>query len=255
VAVETVRGQQALFQGSGLYRYDPVELAGEGRIWDAINLFIGLPLFVAAVLAADRGSLRGKLILAGLLFYFLYVYLMYAMMMSLNPLFPVYVAVFSLCGIAFLRDLAGWPVAELPARISERFPRRLFVGYAFVFSAALIILWGKLILTTIVQNAFPTDLTGMNTLETQALDLGMIVPLALGTGILLWRRSVWGYFLAGICVTQGMMMFIAIPVWIAVPLIQSGSFRPLEAVPFLALCLVGLTFTGLFCSCVREDNR
>ncbi len=40
----------------------------------------------------------------------------------------------------------------------------------------------------------------------QAIDLGMVVPLLLSTAILLWQRSVWGYFLGGISLTFGFVM-------------------------------------------------
>jgi hypothetical protein len=148
--------------------------------------------------------------------------------------------------VSFLLNLKGIDVSRLPEQVSARFPRRLFAGYTFALSAALILLWGRLILSITIPNRFPAELAGMNTLETQALDLGMVVPLALAAGILLWRRSPWGYFLTGISVTHGMMMFIAIPTWIAVPLIQSGEINWIEAIPFLVLCLVGLGFTGWF---------
>jgi len=54
----TVRGEQAVFQGSGLYRYDPASFAREGVVWDVINLFIGLPLFALAIFLNQRNTLR-----------------------------------------------------------------------------------------------------------------------------------------------------------------------------------------------------
>lgn len=74
VAYVTPRGENAMLQGHGLYRYDPASVAREGIIWDAINLFVGVPLFAAAIYLAHRNSLRGRLLLGGLLFYFFYVY-------------------------------------------------------------------------------------------------------------------------------------------------------------------------------------
>ncbi len=63
IASTTVRGEQAIYQGSGLYRYDPVGYVREGIIWDAINLFFGLPLFALAIVRTKRNSLRGRLLL------------------------------------------------------------------------------------------------------------------------------------------------------------------------------------------------
>src|SRR5512145_2401075 len=63
----TVRGESAVYQGSGLYRYDPAWFALEGIVWDVINLVIGLPLFAIAIYQSQRNSLRGRLLLGGLL--------------------------------------------------------------------------------------------------------------------------------------------------------------------------------------------
>ena len=255
----TVRAEMATFQGNGLYQYDPASVAREGIIWDTINLFIGLPLLAIAIYLTGRHSLRGRLLLGGLLcyffyVYFFYVYLMYATMMSFNRLFLVYVAIYSLSLVAFIMNLQDIDLSLLPTQISVRFPRRLFIGYTIVLSVALVLLWSNLIVSILIPNQFPAELAGMNTLETQALDLGLIVPLALATGILLWRRSPWGYLLTGISITHGAMMFITIPTWIAVPLIQDGEINLIEAIPFLFLCLVGLALAVVFYWSVQENK-
>jgi len=234
-------------------------VAREGIIWDTINLFIGLPLLAIAIYLTGRHSLRGRLLLGGLLcyffyVYFFYVYLMYATMMSFNRLFLVYVAIYSLSLVAFIMNLQDIDLSLLPTQISVRFPRRLFIGYTIVLSVALVLLWSNLIVSILIPNQFPAELAGMNTLETQALDLGLIVPLALATGILLWRRSPWGYLLTGISITHGAMMFITIPTWIAVPLIQDGEINLIEAIPFLFLCLVGLALAVVFYWSVQENK-
>ena len=248
----TVRGQHAIFQGSGLYRYDPVSVVREGVIWDVINLFFGLPLFAAAIFFSLRKTLRGRLLLGGLLSYFWYVYLMYAMMMSFNNLFLVYVSIFSLSMVAFVLNIRHIKVSRLPEQVSTRFPRRLFIGYSIALSAALVFLWLGRIIPIMVTGRFPDELAGLTTLETQALDLGLVVPLALSSGILLWRRSPWGYYLSSVAITFGFMMCITIPAWIVVPLLQDGKVNFVEASPFLLLCLLGLALAALFYASVRE---
>ena len=119
----TVRGEHATYQGSGLYYYDPASVAREGIIWDVIDLCLALPLFIVAILLTCRGSLRGQLLLGGMLFYFFYKYMQYAVMLSFNPLFLVYVAIFALSAVAFFLNLGGIKVSSLPAHISANFPR------------------------------------------------------------------------------------------------------------------------------------
>jgi hypothetical protein len=250
----TVRGEQALFQESGLYRYNPVSFVREGVIWDGINLFIGLPLFAFAIYLNQKNSLRGRLLLGGLLFYFFYVYLQVMTMYSFNRLFLVYVAVFALSAVAFFLNLHDINVARLPTQVSATFPRRLLIGFTFVMGAALLFLWVGRIIPLMSTERFPPEWTGLTTLQTQGFDLGMVVPLMLSTGILLWQRSPWGYLLASISLSYGLLMCITLPAWIVVPLIQDGKINSIEAIPFLALCLVGIIVIGLFFRSVREEE-
>jgi hypothetical protein len=251
----TVRGEQAVFQGSGLYRYDPAAFALEGVIWDVINLFIGLPLFALAIYLSQRNSLRGRLLLAGLLFYFFYVYLMATVGVAFNGLFLVYVAIFALSAVSFFLNLSKIDVARLPAQVSTGFPRRLFIGFVFTLSAVLIVLWVGRILPIMMTSQFPPEMAGMTTLVSQGIDLGIVVPLALSAGILLGRRSPLGYLLAGITLTHGLMMFISIPAWIVVPLILKGTTNLFEAAPFSVLSLIGLVLAGSFYRNVRETSQ
>jgi hypothetical protein len=210
---------------------------GDWRNWEAI-----------------RGSLRGRLLLGGMLFYFFYKYMQYAVMVAFNPLFLVYVAIFALSAVTFFLNLQGIEVSCLPAHVSARFPRRLFIGFTFVMSITLILLWLGRTIPYTLAGRFPDEFAGMSTLVTQAFDLGMVVPLLLATAILLWRRSAWGYLLAGMSLTFGFVMSITLPAWIAVPLIQAGQINLIEAAPFLLLCLVGLNVAGRFFWSVQEEQ-
>jgi len=250
----TVRGEHATYQGSGLYYYDPASVTLEGIIWDVIDLCLALPLFVVAIVLTWRGSLRGQLLLGGMLFYFFYKYMQYAVMLSFNPMFLVYVAIFAMSAVAFFLNLGGIKVSSLPAHISAHFPRWLFIVFTLVMSVALIVLWLGRIIPYTLAGRFPDELAGLTTLVTQAFDLGMVVPLLLSTAVLLWRRSVWGYFLGGISLTFGFVMCITLPAWIAVPLIQAGQLNLIEAVPFLLLCLIGLFVAGRFFRSVQEKE-
>jgi hypothetical protein len=254
ISFVTVRGEHATYQGSGLYRYDPASVAREGVVWDVIDLCLALPLFAVAIVLSWRGWLRGRLLLGGMLFYFVYKYLMYAVMVAFNPLFLVYVAIFALSAVAFFLNLGGIEVSHLPAHMSARFPRWLFISFALVMSAALIVLWLGRIIPYTLAGRFPDEIAGMSTLVTQACDLGMVVPLLLATAILLWRHSAWGYFIAGISLTFGFIMSITLPAWIAVPLIQAGQLNLIEAAPFTLLCLVGLYVSVRFFWCVQEEQ-
>lgn len=247
----TVRGDEATFQGSGLYAFDPALVAREGVIWDIVDLIVTVPLFAIAIALSARNSLRGRLLLAGFLAYVFYRYLMYATMSALNPMFLVYVVIFGLAPIAFVMNLRSIDVEQLPQVVSASFPRRLFIAYATALGVALVVMWLTRIVPIMTSGRFPSDIAGMTTLEVQALDLGLVVPLCFSTAYLLWRRSAWGYLLAALLLTFGMVMFIVIPAWIAVPLIQDDKINGFEAAPLLLLCAVGMVLAIRFFRAIR----
>ena len=242
----SIRGQSTVYQGSGLYQYNPVSFVREGIIWDFINLFIALPLFVIAAIGSIYDSLRARLLLGGMLAYFFYVYLSSVMMYTFNILFLVYVAIFSLSAVMFVNNMTKINILELPVRLKTRLPRRLFVGYAFIFAVSLVALWIVRIVPLMRTGLFPEGFIGLHTLGSQALDLGLIVPLALATGVLLHKQSPWGYYLCSLAMVIGLMMFISIPAWITVPLIQDGKADLFEAVPFFALSVAGIALAVTF---------
>ncbi len=250
----SIRGQPVTFQDSGLYKFNPAYFAREGVIWDAVNLFIALPLFVISSVAAVRNSLRGRLFLGGLLAYFFYVYLSCAMMYAFNDFFLVYIAIFALCTVAFSLNAGKIDVKNLPAHVGSRFPGRLFIVYAIVLAGALLVLWVGRIASVMRTGQFPKEYAGLTTLGSQALDLGLVVPLALSTAFLLVRKSPWGYYLCSIAMTFGLMMFISIPAWIVVPLIQDGKTNLLEGIPFFMLSVVGVALTAVFYLSIRKET-
>lgn len=250
----TVRGEPAVYQGHGLYRYDPAWFAREGVVWDAINLFLGLPLFCAAIVMSQRRSLRGRLLLGGLLFYFFYVYLMAMAADAFNPLFLAYVAIFALSAVAFFLNLGGIDVARLPSQVSERFPRRVFIGFTFFVGGVLTVLWVGRIMPIMLTGQFPPDVAGAVTLQTQGIDLGIVVPLMLSAGILLWRRSAWCYLLASVSLGYGLMMCVTLPAFVVVPLIQDGKVNLFEASPLLIVSLAGFFLVWTFYRNVQEEQ-
>ncbi len=192
--------------------------------------------------------------LAGLLFYYFYVYLMATTGYAFNRLFLVYVAIFALSAVAFFLNLQGIDVTQLSGRVKAHFPRRLFIVFTFTIGILLTMLWAGRIIPIMLNDRFPPEVIGLNTLVSHGIDLGMVVPLMLSTGILLWRRSSWGILLAGISLSYGLLMCISLPAFIAVPLIQDGKINILEASPLLVLCIAGLALSAIFFGNVREEG-
>src|SRR5687767_5503167 len=100
VSFTSHRGEVVTLRGQGLYRYDTISMAAQEQAADLITLVLALPLLLVSTSLAFRGSLRGRLLLAGTLGYFLYTYASMAFLASYNELFLVYVALFALSLLA-----------------------------------------------------------------------------------------------------------------------------------------------------------
>ncbi len=206
----TLRGEVVTIQGHGLYRYDTVSGAAQVIAGDVVTLCLGIPLLVISLWLYTRGSLRGALLLAGTLGFFLYTYASIAFLAAFNPLFLVYVALFSLGLFAFVLSLMSIDVAALPGRFSPRLPRRGIAAVLFLIGAFLLLAWLGRIGPALLNGAPPFGLESYSTLVIQALDLGLIVPLALLAGVLLLKRRPFGYLLSAVALLKGVTMATAV---------------------------------------------
>ncbi len=116
----TLHGENVTVYGHGLYRYDTVLYASQSIAQDVVTLVLGIPLLVAGIFLSLKGSLRGQLLLTGGLGYFLYTYTAMVFLAAYNPLFLVYVALFSLSLFAFILALSGMDTARLTRQVSGR---------------------------------------------------------------------------------------------------------------------------------------
>ena len=252
---QTLRGETVTIAGQGLYRYDTVSSAAQQRAQDAVTLALGIPLLLASTWLATRGSLRGQLLLAGTLGYFLYTYTSMSFLTAFNPLFLVYVALFSLSLFAFVLTLISFDRATLPDRFSDRLPRRGIAGLFFVTAAFLSLAWLGRIGPALLTGLPPAGLESTTTLVIQVLDLGLVVPLAVLAGVLLLRRSAWGYLLASVALLKFLTMSIAVAAMAVNVLLVGEPISPMEVVMFPSIAVVTLGFTVALLRSVDGSER
>lgn len=233
------RGETNMINGHGLYYYDTVSSAAQMQANDLIALVVGLPLLVISTLLAFRGSLRGRLLLTGTLGFFLYTYLSMSMLTSYNALFLVYVALFTLGLYAFILCMLSFNLSDLPRHFSARLPRRAIAVVLFAVGGFLFLAWMGKIVPPLLQNGTP-PLENTTTLVIQALDLALIAPLAVLSGVLLLKRSAWGYLLASVTVLKGLTMALAVST-MAINMALQGVPESLAImIPFLVLTALNL---------------
>jgi hypothetical protein len=233
------RGETVMINGHGLYFYDTVSMAAQAQANDLVTLLVGLPMLVISSWLAFRGSLRGQLLLTGTVGYFLYTYMSVSMLTAFNALFLVYVALFGLSVYAFALCIMSFDMQALPDHFTARLPRGWIAGLLFLMGAFLSLLWLSTVLSPILQNkTAPLDNT--TTFVIQAMDLALIVPLAVLSGILLLRRSAWGYLLTSVFVMKVTVLGLAVSA-MGVNMILAGTPDGLGLViAFLAVTLLNL---------------
>jgi hypothetical protein len=250
--ITSFRGEKVMINGHGLYYYDTVSSAAQMQGNDIIMLVIGLPLLVISTWLTFRGSLRGRLLLAGTLGFFLYTYMSMSMLAAYNALFLVYVALFALSLYAFILSMLSFDLAGLPRYFSEKLPRGLIAGVLFSVGGFLSLAWIGRVVPELINPQTPAALENTTTRVIQAMDLALIAPLAVLSGILLLRRSTWGYLLASVAVMKGLTMALAVSA-MAINMALKGVPESLGImIPFLILTVLNLVVAVFLLRNIRE---
>jgi hypothetical protein len=205
------RGEQVTINARGLYYWDTVSSAAQTQANDLVTLVLGLPLLAVSFWLTLRGSLRGRLLLAGTLAFILYTYITMCFGAAYNKLFLVYVALFSLNMFAFILSMMSFDLKTLPEHFSEKLPRGWIAGLLFLAAAFLSLAWLGRVAATFAPGNIPA-LENTTSMFIQVMDLGIVVPLCVLSGILLLRRSAWGYLLASV----GLMKFLTLATAVSV---------------------------------------
>ncbi|MCX7783569.1 MAG: hypothetical protein N2318_08000 [Meiothermus sp.] len=190
-----VYGQTVELHGRGLYRHDSL-LAGAGfRGVDAVTIFLALPLMLGAYLRARGGSQNAQLVLVAALFYSLYNGASMTFSAMFNSLFLVYVALFSASLFATIIALATFDAQALAARVKPGFPHRAMVVFVIVAGLGTLLIWLSEVIGSLLNGTAPALIGPYTTLFTHGFDSAVITPVAVLTGIQLWRRRPLGYLL------------------------------------------------------------
>ncbi len=236
----TLRGEDVLIQGHGLYRFDTVNSASQEIGTDIVTLLIGIPLLFAGILLSRKETLRGQLLLTGALGYFLYTYGAMCFLTAFNPFFLVYVALFSLSLFGFILSLSHLDVNEVSHHISAGFPRRAVATYFIIVAIFLTLAWLGLTASPSLTWTPPAGLESAITMVIQALDLGIIVPTSLVTVTLLLKKQPWGYVLSSVLLLKILMMGAALIAMIIGQILAGVKVDPITSVIFVLISLSGI---------------
>jgi hypothetical protein len=222
---------------NGVYS-GPESTAEMLRAYDVVAVLVVVPALAVAARRAARRSVLAHLVVASLVAYVLYTYLYYLFGTEFNDLFLLHAAIFSTGLVALGLVLATLDVGVLADCFGAKTKVRIVAGSLGVLAAALGGMW----VYVAVNNAVTGDLpTGSRLVETSTvvhlgmtLDLTLLVPLYAAAAVLLWRRTPWGYALAGAALLAGVLhqlsYVVAMPFQVAADVPGAVAFDPGEPV-------------------------
>lgn len=227
----TVRGQTAQIYGKGLYRFDTVFIGTGFKGQDVVALFLAVPLLVVSIYLSSRGTLIGQLLLTGVLGYFLYVYASMVLGAAYNPLFLLYIAIFSASLFAFVLAFSQVNLDLIAQHLPAGLPGRGLAVFMFLAGAVTLFVWGAPLVSAMLSGRAPDRMDSYSTMVTFALDLGIITPATFVCGLLALQNNPLAYVIASPLLT--------LIVLLAPQIILSTVFQRAAGVPFTTGEMVG----------------
>src|SRR5690554_4851984 len=249
---ESLYGERVLLDGTGLYARDSISCAAQARGQDVVTLLVGVPLLGVGLIAARKGSVRGKILHSGALGYFLYTYASYSFLSMYNPLFLLYVALFSMSLFSFVLVFRSFGAREVLDSLVAGYPRRFLGGYLIGMGVLLSLMWIARIVPSLAAGEPPVGIEHYTTLIIQALDLGVVVPASIVTRVLLLKERAIGATLAGVLFIKLLTMALALFAMMLV-MARSGVELALgEVIIFSVLLALGIVASLVMFKSVRS---
>jgi hypothetical protein len=259
ISFTTVRGETVKVWGQGLYKYDtPIGATGFMSA-DVITLTLAIPMLVISFLMYRRSSVKGALLLAGALSYFLYNYTSMGFGAAYNNLFIVYTLIFSASMYGLILLLLSFDLKSLPAHFGTALPRNGIGIFLIVSGIILSLIWLVLsIIPALLASKAPPEAYYYTTFTTGIIDIGMIAPALILGGVLIRRGTPFGYLLASTmliftCILGANLMAGGI-IQVAREVITIGQAMAFT-VPFVILTLIAAWFTVLLFRNFSEKAR
>jgi hypothetical protein len=228
-----------------VYARETLSWATQGMGQDIVTLAVVVPVLLVSGHVAVRGSIAAFLVWLGALIYVLYSYILYAFFVHFGAMFPVYVAILGLsfhaiAGSVATRDLDGLTRAAARARTGAA---SLFLVIAGALFAAL---WIADIAGSLLAGRVPASVVeaGLTVNPVHVLDLSVICPAMVITGVLLRRRHALGALWAVPLLVFAVLMGIAILAMMAAMHQRGLPAGPGPAMLMGALVLIGSVLAG-----------
>ncbi|HET9914779.1 MAG TPA: hypothetical protein VFQ13_23005 [Anaerolineales bacterium] len=253
----TLHGTTVEIYGQGLYCNDSAFKAPILRGTDAVTLFVCVPVLLIAILLYRRGSLRGGLLLTGMLAYFLYNSASLAFGAAYNNLLLVYIVSFSASLFGVSLSFTSIDLKTLAAQTSAKFPHKGIAIFLF-FAGLSLTVWLLDIVSALATGTVPPNLGPYTTEATYVIDLGIIFPIAFLAGILIWRRNPLGTLLASILIIVNVSIGLVVVSQSIMQALGGIILTPAEyaayVAPFVTLSLIATWLAILLFRNISNTN-
>jgi hypothetical protein len=201
-------------------------------------------------MAASHGSARANLVWLGILAYSVYSYAIYAFDVRFNVLFLVYVAVLGLSIYALIGGLTVVDAVRVKAAFGQRAPVRSTWIVLVVVAVMFYLQRLSEDLPAILGGKTPQSLVdaGLPTSPVHVLDMAVLLPATLVSGVLLLKRRAWGFCLAPVMLTALVLLAVGIVTLMSVLEVRDvsgGSWAIAAAFAVVGVILLAVTLRFL----------
>lgn len=215
---------------------------------DVVSL-ICVPLLGVSVWLARCGGQVARLFWIALITYLGYAYATYAFDRMYTIFFLAYVAIFSLSCMVVVLLLSRLELNRLADATRELPLRRVTAGF-LVFTGLVL----YAIELPIILGRIPGEIQSGGT-PFMVLDLALVAPLSILTGIWLWRRQPWGAALTGIFLIKAITLMSGFLVADYIDWFAGRLQEPAPTVAFTVIYLLVYFFTWNYFASLHKAIR
>jgi hypothetical protein len=195
-----------------LFRAEYLDVEWVAATWlgnDMVTLVVAVPLLVAATRSVARGYEKGRVVVAGALAYGVYNYAYYLFGAALNVFFPIYVLALLCSAWALIGTIAAIEISRV--QTLGRRSSRVIGSYFVAVGAGLTMVWvGIWAAYVFFGRTTPVEPEAFKLIA--ALDLTLMVPLMVFSGVQLWRRRLNGYLVGSVAGVQASLYLTVLSV-------------------------------------------
>jgi len=187
------------------------DISGAFLPTDYLNLIIGVPFLLIAMLLVKSKKIIGLISWCGALFYMIYVYIPYVISVPFGPLFLPYLLIVVLSLYTLIGLLTTIDHQVVKEKMSGRVSRKIIAGILAGLGSLIVIRQVAMILTALTTKSQ----VNMQELSIWIDDFIVAVPSLLISSFLMLKKRPLGYVICGgMLLTYGILSLELVPIMI-----------------------------------------